>query len=128
MDPRLRPEQSLTFDRFWTWIQEHPNCVLRCGSADVTLFDHDDFHWLFFDEEERRAVVQLLKGKDLVGELVMAGREVREVALLPDPEAGAEGHVLAELTGGPKEDPQVLFHFLLSHGFEPESKHQGFKH
>jgi hypothetical protein len=122
------PPQTLTFDRLWQWLQEHPNCILRCGSTEATLFDHEDFHWVFLEEEDRRAVVQLVKGKTLVGELVIPGRDVREVQVLPDPEGASEGHVLVELLGGPKEDPQPLYHFVMTHGMEPSPTHQGFKH
>ena len=91
------------------------------------LFDHDDFHWALM-EEDRQHVVQVLKGKSLVGELVMAGREVTEVSVAPDPDTGTQGHFLVELLGGPKEDPQVLYHFVMAHGIEPATGHQGFKH
>jgi hypothetical protein len=129
MDSLLRPPQTLSFDRFWTWLQDHPNCILRCGSLEATLFDHADFHWVFFEEEDRRVVVQVLLGKTLVGELVIPGRDVTEVKVAPDPDGASEGHHLVELIGGPKEDPQPLFHFLLSHDVETAPGHQGgYKH
>ncbi|MBU8896731.1 serine/threonine protein kinase [Corallococcus sp. H22C18031201] len=127
MDTLSQPTRTLNFDAFWRWLQEHTNCILRCGSADTTLFDHDDFHWVLM-EEERQHVVQVLKGKSLVAEMVMAGREVTEVTLSADPETGSEGHFLVELFGGPKEDPQVIYHFIMAHGMEPAAGHQGFKH
>ncbi|MBJ6764984.1 serine/threonine protein kinase [Myxococcaceae bacterium JPH2] len=127
MDTLSQPTRTLNFDAFWRWLQEHTNCILRCGSADTTLFDHDDFHWVLM-EEDRQHVVQVLKGKSLVAEMVMAGREVTEVTLSTDPETGSEGHFLVELFGGPKEDPQVIYHFIMAHGMEPAAGHQGFKH
>ena len=48
----------LTFDAFWRWLLEHRNCVVRLGSGDVALMDHDLIHWDFFDEEDGRAVCQ----------------------------------------------------------------------
>ncbi|RYZ39949.1 MAG: serine/threonine protein kinase [Myxococcaceae bacterium] len=128
MDLISPPARTLTFDAFWRWIQEHTNCILRCGSPDMTLFDHDDFHWMLM-EEERQHVLQLIKGKSLVGEMVMVGREVSEVSVSPDPDADPQqGHFLVELMGGPKDDPQVLYHFIMAHGIEPAAGHQGFKH
>ena len=34
---------TLTFDKFWTWIQAHPNCILRAGTPESVIFDDDDF-------------------------------------------------------------------------------------
>src|SRR5687768_12705496 len=110
-----RPEKTLTFHAFWQWLQDHANCILRAGSAEATLFDSDDFHWIFMEEEDHRAVVQVLRGKNIVGEVVMFADEVQEVAVGPDVESGERGHFLAELLGGPKDDPQVLYHFVLTH-------------
>ncbi|MCP3102602.1 serine/threonine protein kinase [Myxococcus sp. K15C18031901] len=127
MDMLSQPVRTLKFDGFWRWLQEHTQCILRAGSVDAMLYDHDDFHWLLL-EEERQHIVQVLKGKALVGELVMAGREVTEVTVAPDPESGTQGHFLVELMGGPKEDPQVLYHFIMAHGIDPAPGHKDLKH
>ena len=127
MDMLPQPVRTLKFDGFWRWLQEHTHCILRCGSVDAMFYDHDDFHWALL-EEERQHIVQVLKGKVLVGELVMAGREVTEVNVAPDPDTGAQGHFLVELMGGPKEDPQVLYHFVMAHGIGPARGHKDRKH
>ena len=105
-----------------------PHCILRCGSAETTLFDHDDFHWLFFDEEDRRGIIQMLKGKDLVGEIVIPRRSVRDVRMAVDLESGTDGHWMAELLGGSEAEPDVLFHVLLSHGFDEPPAHGTLRH
>jgi hypothetical protein len=125
---RVPNEKTLSFDAFWRWLWEHSNCILRAGSADAVLFDHEEFHWVLADEEERRAVVQLLRGKSLVGELVIQSSEVREVTVGPDPETADRGHFLFELLTGPKEDPFTEYHFVLSHGLEGNLGHTGFRH
>jgi hypothetical protein len=127
MDILSQPVRTLKFDGFWRWLQEHTHCILRCGSVDAMLYDHDAFHWALL-EEDRQHVVQVLQGKVLVGELVMAGREVTEVNVAPDPDTGTQGHILVELMGGPKEDPQVLYHFVMAHGIDPAPGHKDLKH
>ncbi|ABF93076.1 serine/threonine kinase associate protein KapA [Myxococcus xanthus DK 1622] len=127
MDIISQPVRTLKFDGFWRWLQEHTHCILRCGSVDAMLYDHDDFHWALL-EEERQHIVQVLKGKVLVGELVIPGREVTEVNIAPDPDTGAQGHFLVELMGGPKEDPQALYHFIMAHGIDPAPGHKDLKH
>ena len=118
----------LTFDRFWRWLGEHPNCIVRAGGYDTALFDHEDFHWDFLEEEDGRAVVQLIRGKGLVGELVIDRREVLFVQAAPDVEDAARGFWLFECIGGPKDDTYSVCHFLISHGMEQSVSHQMLKH
>lgn len=128
MNIMVRPEKTLTFDAFWQWLQDHPNCILRAGSADAVLFDHEDFHWMLLEEEDRRAVVQVIRGKNLVGELVVFGRDVQSVQVTPDPETGDRGHFLVELMDGGKGEPQSLYHFVMSHGVDQVLSHTQLKH
>lgn len=118
----------LTFDRFWRWLMDHPNCIVRVGSDDCTLLDHDDFHWDFLEEDEGNAVVQLVKGKALVGELIINRREVSFVQSSPDVEHSAQGYWMFELIGGPKEESFAVAHVLMSHGMEQVAGHQMLKH
>jgi len=32
---------TLSFQAFWTWLQAHPNCILRAGTPEVVLYDDD---------------------------------------------------------------------------------------
>lgn len=130
MSTTLPGEQTLTFRAFVQWIQEHTNCILGAGWGEATLFDHADLHWDLYEEDERRFIVQLVKGKALIGELVIEGREVHDVTIGPDPEALTQGHYLAELFGDPKTGGEVLGHFVLSHGVEETAArgHQQFRH
>lgn len=120
--------QPLTFERFFRWLQEHSNCVVRAGNHDATLFDHDAFHWDFYEEDDGRAVFSLLSGKQLVGELVLERSEVLFVQSAADPENPSSGHWLFELIGGSKEDSFPMAFVVLSHGMEQAAGHALLKH
>ncbi len=118
----------LTFDRFWRWLLEHPNCIIRAGTSDSTLLDHDDFHWDFLEEDDGSAVIQLVKGKALVAELMISRTDVLFVQASLDVEQAAQGYWLFELIGGPKDDSYPVAHVLMSHGMEQAQGHQVLKH
>lgn len=118
----------LTFDAFWRWLQEHRNCVLRVGSADVMLMDNELTHWDFFDEDDGRAVVQAILGKALIGELIIERSDVLFVQTSPDLEQPASQAWNFELIGGSRDENYPLFSFLLSHGMEGAAGHQVLKH
>lgn len=120
----------LTFDQFWRWLQEHANCVVRAGTGDATLFDADALHWDFFEEEDGTAVVQVILGKALVGELVLEREQILMVQASPDVETPNSGQWLFELMGGgtKKDDRIPLGYFVLAHGMEAQGGHQMLKH
>ena len=128
MTAKAETSAPLTFDRFWRWLLDHPNCVVRVGSDDCTLIDHDDFHWDFLEEEEGNVIVQLVKGKALVSELIIPRRDVLFVQASLDVESAAQGYWLFELIGGPKEETFAVAHVLMSHGMEQQQGHQALKH
>src|SRR5207249_10511232 len=70
---------TLSFQAFWTWLQAHPNCILRAGTPEVVLYDDDDLHWHFAVEGDDTRVVQLIRGKTLVGESVVAPGDIAYV-------------------------------------------------
>src|SRR5207244_10989394 len=70
---------TLSCRAFWNWLQTHPNCILRAGTPEVVLYDHDDLHWHFATEGEDTEVVQLMRGKSLVGEIVVLPGDVTYV-------------------------------------------------
>ncbi|MDP3238381.1 MAG: hypothetical protein Q8S33_10965 [Myxococcales bacterium] len=108
----------LTFDVFWRWLAEHRNCVLRAGAGDTVLFDHELGHWEFFDEPDNRAVVQLIIGKSLVGEVIIERADVLFVQVQPDVEDPNRGSFIFDCIGGPRDDSYPLYHFVLSHSME----------
>lgn len=114
---------TLTFEKFWKWVTTHPNCILRAGTQDSCLYDQEDLHWHFEQEGSHNAIVQLIRGKQLIGEMVVDARDVLFVQATPDPESGEKNYHLFELIGGPKDDSYAVYHFLLAHGFDEESGH-----
>jgi len=113
---------TIPFDRFWRWLRRHPNCVLRAGTADSYLYDQEDLHWHIDEDEDRTPTVQLVRGKQVLGELVLEAREVLFVQAVPDPD-GEAGQTLFELFGG-GDEPYAMYHFVLAHGLDEESGHR----
>ena len=62
---------TLSFDEFWEWLMGHPNCILRAGTPDTILFDDEDFYWHLAGTGVEPRVVQVLRGKRLIGELLL---------------------------------------------------------
>jgi len=118
---------AVSFDRFWRWLTEHPHCVLRVGCSECALFDHENFHW-GFSEEEGQALVQVFFGKQPIGEMVIERSEVVSVQASIDSEEADKGLWLFEVMAGSKEEPFVAWHFLMAHSMEHTHKHAILKH
>lgn len=118
----------LTFERFWRWLGEHPNCVIRAGTPNATLFDFEDYHWEFHEEDDGHAVAGLIRGKNLVGELVIEKSSVLLVQASLDVEQPQSGHWTFEVIGGNKDEPFGVAFFVVSHGMESSAGHQMLKH
>ncbi len=114
---------TLAFDRFWRWLKRHASCILRAGTPDSFLYDQDDLHWHLDEDDDRVPTVQLMRGKQILGELVIEVREVLFVQAVPDPD-GEQGQFVFELVGGGGDEPYPVYHFLLAHGFEEEASHR----
>jgi hypothetical protein len=127
MSVQVQAGTTLPFDRFWRWLKHHASCILRAGAGDTWLHDQEAFHWHLEEDEQRSPNVQLVWGKLLVGEMALDVRDVLFVQATPDPEAEEPGQYLFELVGGAGE-PEVVYHFLVAHGFEEEKQHGALKH
>ena len=66
---------------------------------------------------ERERVVQLVRGKDLVGEIVLDPRQVLAVQATPM----EEGRYRFELVGSGSDE--ALYFFVVAHGFEENERH-----
>jgi hypothetical protein len=108
---------TLPFEKFWDWIKAHRNCILRAGTADAILFDHDDYHWEIFHEDGATHIVQLAKGKQLVGELVVIAGDI---AFVQGSANEAQEHVFECVVELPTSR-EVAYHFVMVHGFEDEA-------
>ena len=108
---------TLTFDKFWSWLAGHVNCIVRAGTPEAALFDHEEFHWTLTAEDERTLVVQVARGKELVGELVVYPAEIAYVQTEPGEQ---EGEWLFECIVEGESAREVAYHFLMAHEYEAE--------
>jgi len=105
------------FDPFWQWLQRHTNCILRAGTPEAVLYDDDDLHWHFTSEGERVLVVQLIRGKRVVAELLVESDAVTYVEEVPSDDA--EEHVF-ELVSESEDGRFAPYFFVMAHGLEVE--------
>lgn len=107
---------TMTFEAFWSWLLQHPNCVVRAGTPETLMFDYDDFHWQFF-EERGNFYSQVVRGKRLVGELVIDPERIAYVQV----EMGeSEEEVVFELIQEEETDRFAAYFFVLTHGLDSE--------
>ena len=111
---------TLPFSKFWTWVQAHLNCIVRAGTPEVVLFDDDDLHWHFGQEEDGTLLVQVIRGKKLMGEMAIAPSEVTYVQAEP-----GEGEEFRFELLGEGEAGIGGYHFVLSHGYDEEETTEG---
>lgn len=107
---------TLPFEIFWGWLTRHPNCILRAGTANAVLFDDEDLHW-HFASDESGLFVQVIRGKRLLGEMILDTEQIAYVEAFGEQEAGEYGFEIISENAG---DRSVAYFFVLSHGFEEE--------
>ncbi len=83
----------------------------------MLIFDHDEYHWYMFIDKNGAHVVQLVRGKLLVAEMVVLGGEV--VYVFAHSNAHDE-HVFDCMVATP-EGTEIAYHFVLAHAFESEA-------
>jgi hypothetical protein len=117
---------TLSLDAFWTWLVDHPNCVVRAGTPDTLLCDDEDFHW-WLGNDGPTLVAQLIRGKRMLGELAV---DPERVAYVENRGEQEEGEHLFELISETEEDRFAAYFFILSHGLEVEedASHTGAVH
>ena len=106
---------TLQFDTFWRWLSGHVNCILRAGTPEAVLFDHEDFHWTLLTEDDATHVVQLSRGKELVGELVVFPAEISYIQMEP---SESEGEWLFECVVEGENAREVAYHFVMAHEYD----------
>lgn len=114
----LQPPFTLPFEIFWGWLITHPNCILRVGTPEAVLYDDDDLHWSFATEGESTLLVQVLRGKRLISEMLVDPEQityVQGVAGQRDDE-----HVF-ELVSEGEKDRVVAYFFVLAHSYEDDT-------
>lgn len=113
---------TLSFDEFWNWLIRHPNCILRAGTQDMVFYDDEDFHWHFALEGADTPLVQIIRGKRLVGELLIAQDRIAYVQGVP---GDVEGEHVFDLVVESEIDRLTAYFFVLSHAFDEASGSPG---
>ena len=108
---------TLAFEAFWSWLTTHPNCIVRAGTPEAVLYDDDDLHWHFASEGSSTRLVQVLRGKRLLGELLV---EPEDVTYVQGSAGDEEGEFLFELIAENETEQAVSWFFVLSHGYDTE--------
>ena len=106
---------TLPFEKFWKWLTGHANCIVRAGTPEVVLVDHDDFHWTLLTEDEHTLVVQLGRAKDLVGEILVFPQDIAYVQVEP---TEADGEWLFECIVDNEKAREVAYHFVMAHEYD----------
>src|SRR5262249_49542073 len=109
---------TLSFEAFWTWVQSHPNCIIRAGTPETVIYDDDDLHWHFATEGADSHVVQVHRGKRLVGEIVVAPAEVAYVQGV----RGDDDEYIFDLVSEGETDRVAAYYFVLSHGYDTHDR------
>jgi hypothetical protein len=115
----LDDQPTLPFETFWSWLMGHPNCILRAGTPEAVLYDDEDLHWHFAQEGPETLVVQVLRGKLLVGELLIAPDQI---TFVQGAAGDRESEFVFELITENDNDRFVSYFFVLVHGFDEESE------
>lgn len=111
---------SLSFDEFWGWLVGHLNCIVRAGSREAMFFDHQDFHWHVMMMEEPDVpggllhILQLRRGKELVGDLTILSGEIGMIQCYPGPN---DEYVCEALAKSGLDEP-ALYQFVMEHPIE----------
>ncbi len=109
---------TLPFEAFWNWVVTHPNCILRAGTPEAVLYDDEDLHWHFAAEGGSTLLVQVLRGKRLMGELLVDSEQTTYVQAV---QGQHDDEHLFELITETEKDRIVGCFFVLTHGYEDES-------
>jgi hypothetical protein len=108
---------TLAFETFWSWVMSHPNCILRAGTPETVLYDDEDLHWHFAAEGPQTLVVQVIRGKRLMGELLI---EPEHVTYVQGSAGDREEEFVFELISETEAEQIASYFFVLTHGYEPQ--------
>ena len=114
----MEPPFSLSFEDFWRWISGHPNCILRAGTPEAVIYDDEDLHWRFAAEDEETLLVQLIRGKRLLGELSIRPDQISFVQAVP--QEREDEHVF-ELISDAGNRPFAAYFFVMIHGYDEDT-------
>ena len=110
---------TLSFDAFWSWLVTHPNCILRAGTPEAVIYDDEDLHWHFAAEDAETLLVQVIRGKRFVGELLIRPDQVSYVqGTAGEQEREYSFEAIAET----ESERFAAYFFILTHGIEEEDE------
>ncbi len=112
------PTPTHSFEIFWDWLVLHPICILRGGTPETVIYDDQDLHWHFGAEGDEILLVQVIRGKRLMGELLVQREQVTYVQGF---EGEHEGEHIFELVSETEKERLACYFFVLSHGFDDDS-------
>jgi len=112
-------QPTLPFEVFWPWLMGHPNCILRAGTPEAVIYDDEDLHWHFASEEPDTLVVQVLRGKLLVGELLLSPEQI---TFVQGGHGDREHEFVFELITETETESYPAYFFVLIHGFDEEGE------
>ena len=110
---------TMSIDTFWEWVTAHPNCILRAGTREAAIFDDDDLHWHLAREGSEILLVQLIRGKRLMGELLIPRDQI---AYVQGGMGDQQGEFIFELVSGSEAAQPSQFFFVLTHGYEAQTE------
>ena len=114
----MEPPFNVSFEDFWQWINGHPNCILRAGTPEAVIYDDEDLHWRFATEDDETFLVQLIRGKRLLGELFIRPDQISFVQAVP---LEREDEHVFELISDAGNRPFAAYFFVMTHGYKAES-------
>ncbi len=114
----MEPPFNVSFEDFWQWINGHPNCILRAGTPEAVIYDDEDLHWRFATEDDETFLVQLIRGKRLLGELFIRPDQISFVQAVP--QEREDEHVF-ELISDAGNRPFAAYFFVMTHGYNAET-------
>jgi hypothetical protein len=109
---------TLTFEVFWAWLKQHPNCIVRAGTPETVLYDDEPLHW-YIGEEGPECLVQSIHGKQVVGEIAVDPDEIAYVEALGEERQGE--HVF-EAISETENERVAAYYFVLSHGMAEDEQ------
>jgi hypothetical protein len=108
---------TLEVEAFWKWLTVHPNCILRAGTATTVLYDDDDLHWQLAADDPETYLVQVIRGKRLAGEILIARDPISYV----QSSAGEQdGEFVFELVVESESEHATAYFFVVAHSYEVE--------
>ncbi len=110
---------TLPFDTFWAWLVRHPNCILRAGTPETVLYDAEDLHWHFGAEDPGTLLVQLIRGKRMLGELLLMAEPI---AYVEGTRGDQEEEFVFELIVEDETNRLAAYFFVLAHAYEGEEE------